>query len=236
MPESEKQITVDLQFMRRLVHDLRAPWQSIACFLHLLNEDIAKDGVPGGAADYIGLMDTSAQELKDLVRALGDFVHAYDERTVRTEPIRKVFHQAWGSVFDADDETVAVNHLSERSIRADPAFIANCFEKLLENARMYRSLERPLKIEVREMVVDGEWLIEIEDNGIGIEEKYLERCLEPFERLHTRSAYPGSGLGLFTAKALLEHVGGRIELAIGEIGTIARVRLPLACIAPASGE
>jgi signal transduction histidine kinase len=74
---------------------------------------------------------------------------------------------------------------------------------------------------------EGYWVIHFEDNGIGFDEKYIERILKPFERLHGMNVYEGTGMGLAICNKILENHNGSIEITSqpGE-GTCVKIRLP----------
>ena len=71
------------------------------------------------------------------------------------------------------------------------------------------------------------WSIEVADNGIGIEEKYFERIFKPFERLHGRNAYEGTGIGLAICKKIVQRHHGSIQVSsVPEKGTTFKIFLP----------
>jgi light-regulated signal transduction histidine kinase (bacteriophytochrome) len=85
------------------------------------------------------------------------------------------------------------------------------FQNLLSNAIKFRG-EQPLRVRVT-AGRDGEfWLFAVTDNGIGIEAEYAERIFVIFQRLHDRSAYSGTGIGLAMCRKIIEYHGGRIWL------------------------
>ncbi|MEE3346697.1 MAG: ATP-binding protein [Nitrospinota bacterium] len=71
------------------------------------------------------------------------------------------------------------------------------------------------------------WSIEVADNGIRIEEKYFERIFKPFERLHGRNAYEGTGIGLAICKKIVQRHHGSIQVSsVPEKGTTFKIFLP----------
>jgi light-regulated signal transduction histidine kinase (bacteriophytochrome) len=74
----------------------------------------------------------------------------------------------------------------------------------------------------------AQWEISVTDNGIGIEPEYAERVFVIFQRLHGRSDYPGTGIGLAMSRKVIEHHGGRIWLDTDySPGTRIRFTLPV---------
>ncbi len=84
------------------------------------------------------------------------------------------------------------------------------FINLLSNAIKFAAPDRPPVIEVEARAEDGGWHFTIRDNGIGIDEPYLEKVFVVFSRLHVQAEYPGTGTGLAITRRIIERHGGRI--------------------------
>jgi signal transduction histidine kinase len=94
-------------------------------------------------------------------------------------------------------------------IVGDGAQLAQLFQNLIANAIKFRRGQPPhIRIDAQ---ADGKaWRFSVQDNGIGIAPEYFDRIFVMFQRLHTRGAYPGTGIGLALCKRIVEHHGGRI--------------------------
>jgi signal transduction histidine kinase len=124
---------------------------------------------------------------------------------------------------DATIENISMPVMWSRSTE-----MIQLFQNLIGNALKFRKKEIKPIVEVnwvidRDMVVFG-----IRDNGIGIADEYLEKVFAIFQRLHNKSDYEGSGIGLATCKKIVENLGGTIWVRSKlDVGTTFLFSIPL---------
>lgn len=95
-------------------------------------------------------------------------------------------------------------------VAGDCLQLSQVFQNLIGNAIKYRSPGVPANINVSaNLEAEGDWVIAVRDNGIGISEKYLDTVFRPFKRLHGREI-PGNGIGLALCRRIIERHGGHI--------------------------
>jgi signal transduction histidine kinase len=95
-------------------------------------------------------------------------------------------------------------------IDADPSQMRQLMQNLIGNALKYSCEDKKPFVKVYSTVEGDTCRIFVEDNGIGFDEKHLERIFKPFQRLHGRSAYEGIGMGLAICRKVVERHGGAI--------------------------
>ncbi|HIH03084.1 MAG TPA: nitrogen fixation protein FixL, partial [Methanoregulaceae archaeon] len=83
------------------------------------------------------------------------------------------------------------------------------------NAIKYRRPDEPPRVRVSARRMDGFWEFSVADNGIGIAPEYFDRIFVIFQRLHTREAYEGTGIGLAVVKRIVERHGGKVWVESG---------------------
>jgi len=115
----------------------------------------------------------------------------------------------------------------------DATLLTMLWQNLIGNAIKFRHVDRPPRIVIDYAQGtgdrDGEWLLSVSDNGIGIATEFVEKVFVIFQRLHLRDAYTGTGVGLAICKKIVEYYGGTIwiDTSYAE-GTRFEFTLPIA--------
>jgi signal transduction histidine kinase len=99
------------------------------------------------------------------------------------------------------------------TIEADASQMRQVFQNLLGNALKFAAQGRPpiVSVIVVDLALPGMTSIEIRDNGIGFDPAHAGRIFEPFERLHGRAEFEGTGIGLAICRRIVERHGGTIS-------------------------
>ena len=108
-----------------------------------------------------------------------------------------------------EDANADVTHDPLLVLPADQSQLEHVFLNLIGNALKFRGGQRTA-VHVTAAQQDGNWRFSVRDNGIGIDPQYFDRIFIIFQRLHGRTEYPGTGIGLAITKRIIERHGGRI--------------------------
>jgi signal transduction histidine kinase len=118
------------------------------------------------------------------------------------------------------------------AINADPSQMHHLFINLISNAIKFRQADVQPVVEVnycQEEITFEPWhIITVKDNGIGFEQEFADKIFVPFQRLHARTQYKGTGIGLAICRRIVERHGGKISATsvLGE-GTVFRIAIPV---------
>lgn len=129
------------------------------------------------------------------------------EATDCNRVLRDVLADLQGAI-KANDARLTFDYLP--MVIADELRLLELFEQLIANAIEFRRPDVPLKIHISAAPQAGEWQFVVQDNGIGISRKHLDRIFGMFQRLDGAPEYSGIGMGLATCKLIVQIHGGRI--------------------------
>lgn len=210
-------------------HDLQEPLRKIQTFGDRLQMKY-DDALDDRGRDYLRRMRNASERMQTLIRDLLRFSRI----TTKNQPYEIV---DLNSVVDgvlSDLETVIVELDGQIHIGSLPQIYANAlqmrqlFQNLIGNALKFHQPDCAPKIEVYQASSDTDHSVSIAiaDNGIGFDEKYISQIFQPFQRLHGRLDYPGTGMGLAICRKIVEYHDGAITVSsVPQRGTTMTVTL-----------
>ncbi|MBI3118604.1 MAG: response regulator [Candidatus Hydrogenedentes bacterium] len=214
------------EFSYAASHDLQEPLRKLISFSDLLRVD-AGDDLPETARKDLNFIIESAQRMQSLVRALLTLSHSgRGELRKEAFPLRDCAAEALEALSSRITETQAVIECGELPVVwGDKTLLTQLYQNLLGNALKFVR-EQPPRVWLTVETLNGAPILGVKDNGIGIGPQYHQQIFAPFRRLHGRSEYEGTGIGLAICRKVVERHGGNIwvESAPG-VGTHFRFTL-----------
>jgi len=214
--EELKRSNVDLeQFSYAVSHDMRQPLRMISSYLQLLERSLAgqlddeKRGYFGFAIEGAKRIDQMLVALLEYSRVgrMGEPPTMIDSRAVLDEALQ--FLQP--AIAEAQAKVSIAGEWPHIMARRDE--ILRLLQNLIGNAIKYRIAGRTPEIAVISEAVKNEWRLCVVDNGVGIIPSQIKRLFQVFQRLQSREAYEGTGIGLALCRKIAEHHKGRIWVA-----------------------
>ena len=199
-------------------HDLQEPLRMVASFTQLLERNYS-DKLDDTAREYIHFAVDGAKRMQQLIKDLLSYsrlgTETIEEASVGMDGVLARVVQSLQLSIDESCAEIICGKLP--AVRGDPGQLHQLMQNLVANALKYRK-NGQVEITVGSEQRGTECVFWVRDNGIGIDEQYAERIFEIFQRLHTRTEYPGTGIGLSICKRIVERHGGRIwvESTVGE--------------------
>jgi len=200
------------QFAYVASHDLQEPLRKVASFTQLLQRRYAGQ-LDARADQYIEFAVDGAKRMQALINDLLAYSRVgRSDREPALVSSDAALTQARANLAEQIEQTGATvesGHLP--LVLAELPLLIAVFQNLLSNALKFRDEKAP-RVVVTVSRDEPFWLFSFSDNGIGIEPEYAERIFVIFQRLHERSAYAGTGIGLSMTRKIIEYFGGQIWL------------------------
>ena len=224
------------QFAYVASHDLQEPLRKVASFCQLLQRRYGEQ-LDARADQYIAFAVDGANRMQTLINDLLAFSRVGRMHNHYTQVDLEALLAATADALSiATDEAGArITHDPLPVIASDSTQMGMLLQNLLGNAIKFRSPERPPRIHLTARQEGPWWHFAVEDNGIGIDAEFADRVFVIFQRLHTKDAYPGNGIGLAMCKKIVEFHGGSIAVDPDHTpGTRITFSLPAVPSAPAT--
>ena len=230
-------------------HDLQEPLRKVQAFGDRLEKKCAEQLSDEGR-DYVSRMKNAAGRMQNLINDLLTFSRVATKiQPFQPVSLKKIAEEVVSDLEVRVEQTAGRVEIGELPVlEADPLQMRQLFQNLIGNAlKFHRADETPVVKIFAETIstngaivqIGGEEVqiggndnfcrIVVEDNGIGFDEKYLDRIFTVFQRLHGRTDYEGSGIGLAVCRKIVERHGGQLT-ATSKPGAGARfyIDLPVA--------
>jgi PAS domain S-box-containing protein len=198
-------------FSYSVAHDLRAPLRGMSGFAHMLL-DTYRDKLDAEGQDWLQEIVLNAGRMGDLIDgllSLGRVTRGELKREAvsLSDVARKV---AFRLASEFPDRAVEFSVEGDFHADVDPRLARALFDNLVGNAWKFTSKRAGARIEFGATDDDGDPAFFVRDNGAGFDMAYAAKLFAPFQRLHSNSEFPGTGIGLATAQRIVQRHGGRI--------------------------
>jgi hypothetical protein len=230
--EALRQSNDDLnQFAYAASHDLQEPLRMVALYSQMLQRKYLGK-LDSSADQYISYIVGGARRMEMLLKDLltysqtGSSAEGPAETVDFIDVIRKVLLNLQASV---EQSGALITWDTIPAVHAHEIRLVQLLQNLVGNAIKYRGEDAP-RIHISAQWAQPEWVLSVQDNGIGIAPEYAQQIFKIFKRLHGQD-YPGTGIGLAICQRIVETYGGRIWVESGGKGSCFYFTLP-----PAKGQ
>jgi signal transduction histidine kinase len=219
--EAQRKSNSDLQMFAHIVsHDLQEPLRMVSSFMTLLKRRYAED-LNDEAREFIQFAVEGAARMRDLLDGLLSYSRVQSAgmsfaETALEDPLRDALANL---AMLLRESAASINVGLLPVLPCDAAQMMQLFQNLLSNAIKFRR-PVPLSIRISSRRMAERWVVDVKDNGIGIDPAHFQRIFQIFQRVNGRE-FPGTGVGLAVCSRIMERHGGHMEVAsqVGEGST-----------------
>ena len=193
-------------------HDLQEPLRMVTSYLQLLVKRYSNKFDQDGT-EFIEFAVDGAKRMQILINDLLKYSRiGTKDKKFELVDLEKVLDNTLKNIEVIIEENEAIIiHSQLPVIVGDEVQISRLFQNLIGNAIKFKGDRKP-EIKITSEENDKFWKIKIEDNGIGIKEEYFDKIFQVFQRLHSRSEYPGTGIGLAICEKIVDRHNGMINV------------------------
>lgn len=191
-------------------HDLQEPLRTVLNFVELFEIEY-KDKLDENGKIYLDFIAQATGRMSNLVKGLLDYSRIGMKKELSVVDCNLLLEGILKDLefgISASGAKVIVDPLPE--LKAYETELRSLFQNLISNGIKFKKKTGNPEIRISAELKNEEWIFSVTDNGIGIEEKHLEKIFVIFQRLHNRTEYEGTGIGLAHCKKIVELHKGKI--------------------------
>ncbi len=192
-------------------HDLQEPLRKVQTFGKRLE---AKENLTERGKDYLARMNNSAERMQQMIQDLLIYSRVGTvKNTLESVSLNETFNavkEALALRIEETDARITADDLP--TVNAIPLQMHQVLQNLLGNALKFMPPGRQPEIHVGAAETETHHKIRVKDNGIGLRTEFADKIFQPFQRLHGRRDYSGSGIGLAICRKIIEHHGGNLSV------------------------
>lgn len=199
------------QFVYIASHDLQEPLKTVSSCIRMLEKSTPQQLEENGET-FLNFIGQATERMQHLIKALLDYSRIGKKRELKWINSNELLNDVITDMRSLITESgVQIDSGSLPQIYANPEEIRSLFLNLISNAIKFQKPGAQPLIAVTAEEDDEKWSFSVKDNGIGIDQKYLEKIFVIFQRLHLRDQYEGSGIGLAQCKKIVQLHEGEIH-------------------------
>ncbi len=209
-------------------HDLQEPLRMVSSYVQLLAQRY-KGKLDSDADEFIAFAVDGAKRMQELINGLLSYSRI-NTRGAEFKPVdcNEVLKSVTDNLQFAIEESQAKLKIGPLPlIMADRTQIEQIFQNLIGNAVKFRGKDAPI-VHVACQKKDSYWQFSVSDNGIGFDMAFAKRIFLIFQRLHSKTDYPGTGIGLAICKKIVERHGGSFSVdSVAGKGSVFSFTIPV---------
>ena len=216
------------QFAYAASHDLKEPLRMIQSYTQLIRKRL-EPNFDESTREYYGYVSEGVNRMKSLLEDLLKYATIGKQHLeYQTVPLNNVIDLVKVNLTVQIEEAGAlVNRQELPRIKSVRSLLVQLFQNLISNGIKFQKPGVIPEVNISYVENQSHHILQVIDNGIGIEKSHIERIFVIFQRLHTRTEYKGTGIGLAICQKIVNQLGGEIEVESepGE-GTCFKIYLP----------
>jgi signal transduction histidine kinase len=191
-------------------HDMQEPLRTIISYIQLLQSKY-KDKLDDEGNEFMDFVVEASLRMRNIIIDLLQYSRINrNESVLEPVDINKVLKEVLENMDNSIRDSNATIHAEDLpTIKANYSQMIQLFQNLISNAIKFKSDKAP-EITISATTTKNDYLFSIQDNGIGIEQKYSDKIFQIFQRLHSIKQYPGTGIGLAICLKIIQRHEGRI--------------------------